>query len=81
MDYVDETWLNSSAWAVQSWCMFGQTTRTNNDCEGWHHRINKRAKKGEPTVLSASRPAVQGSQHPAHTGQDGVRGQATTISA
>ena len=46
MDYVDETWLNSSVWAVQSWCMFGQTTRTNNDCEGWHHRINKRAKKG-----------------------------------
>ena len=26
--------------------VFGQTVRTNNDCEGWHHRINRRAKKG-----------------------------------
>ena len=46
MRYVDETWLNSSVWDVSSWCMFGQTIRTNNDCEGWHHRINRRARKG-----------------------------------
>ena len=41
-----DTWLSSTVWAIQSWCVSGQTIRTNNDCEGWHHRINRRAQKG-----------------------------------
>ena len=45
MRYVEDTWLSSTVWEIKSWCVFGQTIRTNNDCEGWHHRINRRAQK------------------------------------
>ena len=46
LKYVEDTWMTSTVWDVSSWSIFGQTVRTNNDCEGWHHRINRRAKKG-----------------------------------
>ena len=46
LNYVEDNWLLSTVWQVSSWSVFGQTVRTNNDCEGWHHRINGRAKKG-----------------------------------
>ena len=46
LKYVEDTWMTSTVWDVSSWSVFGQTVRTNNDCEGWHHRINRRAKKG-----------------------------------
>ena len=36
----------STVWQVSSWSVFGHTVRTNNDCEDWHHRINRPAKKG-----------------------------------
>ena len=45
LSYVEDTWLTSNVWNVSAWSVYGQTVRTNNDCEGWHHRIN-RAKKG-----------------------------------
>ena len=45
-DYIEETWISSSVWEVSSWSVYGQPIRTNNDCEGWHHKINRRAKKG-----------------------------------
>ena len=46
MRYVEDTWLSSTVWEIKSWCVFGQTIRKNNNCEGWHHRINRRAQKG-----------------------------------
>ncbi|KAH3830387.1 hypothetical protein DPMN_103651 [Dreissena polymorpha] len=33
-------------WPIESWYVFDRSIRTNNDCEGWHHRLNRRAKKG-----------------------------------
>ena len=51
MRYVDEIWLNSSVWDVSSWCMFGQTIRTNNNCESWHHRIKGELKKASCNFL------------------------------
>ena len=42
-DYVNSTWITSSAWPPSSWCVFGQSVRTNNDVEGWHNGLNKRA--------------------------------------
>ena len=39
LKYVEDTWMTSTVWDVSSWSVFGQTVRTNNDCEGWHHRI------------------------------------------
>ncbi|XP_041364299.1 uncharacterized protein LOC121379714 [Gigantopelta aegis] len=40
MDYVDRTWMRSSVWSVNAWSVFNQSVRTNNDVEGWHHRLN-----------------------------------------
>ena len=44
---ISTTWLQSSIWPTTSWSVFGHYTRTNNDVEGWHFRINKKAKKGQ----------------------------------
>lgn len=46
MDYVRETWLTHRIWKVENWSVFGRSIRTNNDVEGWHHKLNKSAKKG-----------------------------------
>ncbi|XP_041372005.1 uncharacterized protein LOC121385401 [Gigantopelta aegis] len=43
LDYVDRTWMRSSVWSVDAWSVFNQSVRTNNDVEGWHHRLNHRA--------------------------------------
>ena len=45
LDYVDETWLRSGTWDIGSWCVYRRSVRTNNDVEGWHHRINQRASR------------------------------------
>ncbi|VDI28338.1 Hypothetical predicted protein [Mytilus galloprovincialis] len=41
--YVEDTWINSTVWHVESWTVFSQPTRANNDVEGWHRRINKKS--------------------------------------
>ena len=46
MDYVNNTWMESEMWPPQTWSIFGQSVRTNNDVEGWHYRLNRKAKKG-----------------------------------
>ena len=38
--YVDNTWLQSSTWPIESWCQHNRKIRTNNDVEGWHTRLN-----------------------------------------
>ncbi|XP_052280771.1 uncharacterized protein LOC127878292 [Dreissena polymorpha] len=44
--YVENTWLTNNIWAVENWSVYGRSVRTNNDVEGWHNRLNRRAKKG-----------------------------------
>ena len=46
LEYVEATWIESEIWPVSSWSVYGRSIRTNNDVEGWHHRLNRRAKKG-----------------------------------
>lgn len=46
IDYVEKTWIRSATWDVASWSVFGMSIRTNNDVEGYHNRLNRRAKKG-----------------------------------
>ena len=41
--YIERQWINHSIFDVASWSMFGSSIRTNNDVEGWHHRLNNRA--------------------------------------
>lgn len=43
MTYIDQTWMKHSVWPIESWCVFKRTIRTNNDCEGWHRRLNNLA--------------------------------------
>jgi hypothetical protein len=43
--YVRSTWI-SGKWKPKDWTVFNQPHRTNNDVEGWHHRINNRARRG-----------------------------------
>ncbi|XP_077997120.1 uncharacterized protein LOC144450394 [Glandiceps talaboti] len=50
MDYVHNTWIASDIWPASSWSVFGQSIRTNNDVEGWHYRLNRKAKKGSLNV-------------------------------
>ncbi|KAH3894607.1 hypothetical protein DPMN_018764 [Dreissena polymorpha] len=38
--------MTNPLWPIDSWCIFGRSIRTNNDCEGLAHRLNRRAKKG-----------------------------------
>ena len=44
--YIEKTWITISVWPVHSWSVFMRPTRTNNDVEGWHHRLNKDKKAG-----------------------------------
>ena len=45
MDYVRDSWIDCNVWTPDTWSIFGQSIRTNNDVEAWHHRINTKAKK------------------------------------
>ena len=44
--YVESTWITSEMWPPATWSVFMRSTRTNNDIEGWHFRLNQRAQKG-----------------------------------
>ena len=41
-EYVDRTWMKSTVWSVGNICSYRRVIRTNNDCEGWHRRLNYR---------------------------------------
>ncbi|XP_041475756.1 uncharacterized protein LOC121424214 [Lytechinus variegatus] len=41
--YMSDTWINNPTYPVEAWSAYGRAVRTNNDCEGWHHRLNGRA--------------------------------------
>jgi hypothetical protein len=48
--YVDATWFKSTVWSIGNWCSFRRLIRTNNDCEGWHRRLNHRTGKSGPPL-------------------------------
>ena len=41
--YVDKQWINTNTFPPSSWSVYGQPVRTNNDIEGWHNSLNRRA--------------------------------------
>ena len=41
MRYLENTWIQGNVWTPADWSIFGQSIRTNNDTEGWHHRLNQ----------------------------------------
>jgi len=47
LQYVRSTWLQHAIWAPANVSAYGQQVRTNNDVEGWHRRLNARARRGD----------------------------------
>ncbi|XP_035686596.1 uncharacterized protein LOC118422872 [Branchiostoma floridae] len=46
-EYVRQTWLNSTIFTPRRWSVYMQSVRTNNDLEGWHRRLNMKARKAK----------------------------------
>ena len=42
-EYVRATWIDSNIWPPSSWSVYFEPVRTNNDIEGWHNGLNRRA--------------------------------------
>ena len=41
LSYVEDNyWVKGKTWGPQDWSIFMRPTRTNNDVEGWHRRLN-----------------------------------------
>jgi hypothetical protein len=45
--YVKKTWI-TGFYQIASCCIFNPSTRTNNDVEGWHRRLNKKIDNEKP---------------------------------
>ena len=43
VSYIDRQWVSSATFPPSDWSVYGQSVRTNNDLEGWHHGLNRRA--------------------------------------
>jgi len=43
MTYISGQWIQSQIFPVTSWSVFQWPFRTNNDVEGWHHKLNQQA--------------------------------------
>ena len=41
--YVEKNWISSTVWPSSCWQVYMLPIRTNNDIEGWHHSLNRRA--------------------------------------
>ena len=42
VNYVETTWINGT-YPLEYWSIYGQPIRTNNDLEGYHNALNRRA--------------------------------------
>lgn len=46
VQYVRTTWFDNRTWTVDDLSIFKCGVRTNNDVEGWHRRLNGKARHG-----------------------------------
>ncbi len=44
MAYMDTQWIRNPTFPVSSWSVYQRQYRTNNDVEGWHNRLNHKAR-------------------------------------
>ena len=42
--YVEDSWITSNTFPPATWSVYLQAVRTDNDLEGWHNALNRRAK-------------------------------------
>eukprot|EP00058_Branchiostoma_floridae_P027244 XP_002612735.1 hypothetical protein BRAFLDRAFT_97285 [Branchiostoma floridae] len=54
MEYMESEWLRNSVWTVEEWSVYYQPIRTNNDTEGYHTRLNRKAQNSLPFYLTES---------------------------
>ena len=43
VDYMKRQWIENPVFTPQDWSVYKQPIRTNNDMEGWHNALNRRA--------------------------------------
>ena len=43
VQYVGDNWVSNAMWPPSCWSVYMLPIRTNNDIEGWHHSLNRRA--------------------------------------
>ena len=41
--YIRRQWIESAVFLPKNWSVYQQAIRTNNDIEGWHNALNRRA--------------------------------------
>ena len=53
VSYIDHQWIESTVFPPKDWSVYRQPVRTNNDIEGWHNALNRRAggQSGLPLYL------------------------------
>ena len=72
--YIDSTWVYSSTFPPKDWSVYGQAIRTNNDLEGRHNALNRRAGgKGPHSILLADSTIAQRSHADCCSSSVGVR--------
>lgn len=51
--YIRRQWIESTVFPPRNWSVYQQAIRTNNDIEGWHNALNRRAsgQSGLPLYL------------------------------
>ena len=43
VEYIRHQWIESTVFLPRNWSVYRQPIRTNNDTEGWHNALNRRA--------------------------------------
>ncbi len=43
LQYMKHQWIESQVFPPSNWSIYDQAIRTNNDIEGWHNALNRRA--------------------------------------
>ena len=53
VSYINNQWIESTVFPPKRWSVFRQPVRINNDLEGWHNALNRRAngQSGLPLYL------------------------------
>lgn len=51
IDYIRKQWIESRTLPPRNWSIYQQSIRTNNDIEGWHNALNRRAGGGSNLPL------------------------------
>ena len=43
VDFIKRQWIENPVFTPKDWSIYKQPVRTNNDVEGWHNALNRRA--------------------------------------